>query len=198
MEKTLFTVGNYTDIPSAEHICRHTGKDTIIFVGKMDYDPNIIAVTWFVKKVFPDLVKDYPELKFKIVGAYPHKKVLKLARENKNVEVTGRVESLEPYFQKLTVFIAPMLSGAGIQNKIIQAMSYSCCVATTPTGAEGLNIKNGEIAIWDGKDEWINGIKSLLQSTSKRIEMGINARQYVINHLSVESVEKDFWEFFDL
>lgn len=198
MNAELFTVGNYTDIPQAENLCTHTGQNTIVFVGKMDYEPNIVATTWFAREVFPALLKDNPELKFYIVGAYPHPRVYRLAQENKNIIVTGRVESIEPYFQTLTIFIAPMLTGAGIQNKIIQAMSYSCCVATTPTGAEGLNISDGEIAIWKGKEQWTEGIRRLLDSTSTRIEMGIKARQYVISNLSVESVEKDFWEFFDL
>ena len=198
MKSILFTVGNYTEIPSAEHICTHTGKNKIVFVGKMDYDPNVIATTWFVKNILPELNKTYPDLVFQIVGAYPHKKVIKLGENNKNVEVTGRVESIEPYFKGLTIFVAPMLTGAGIQNKIIQAMSYSCCVVTTPTGAEGLDIQNGEIAICSGVDQWIDCVRELLDSPSKRIEMGIKARQYIINHLSAESVEKDFLDFINI
>jgi len=198
MRTEIYTVGNYTDIPHAGKLCSHTGQNTLVFVGKMDYDPNIVAMTWFVRKVFPELLKDNPVLKLLIVGAFPHPKVLRLAEENKNVEVTGMVESIEPYYNKLTIFIAPMLTGAGVQNKIIQAMSYSCCVATTPTGAEGLNIRNNEIAILNGKQEWVDGLKSLLKSPATRVEMGIKARQYVIANLSPESIEKEFWNFFDL
>ncbi len=192
--KQLHIVGNKVSIPDPIFISRHDHSDTIIFVGKMDYDPNVIAVSWFADHVFPELLICHPDLKFIIVGAHPSIPVQKLA-DRDNIIVTGYVESVEPFYQQASIVVATMLTGAGIQNKIIQAMSYGCCVLTTSIGAEGLNIENNEIAVVDGNKEMIEALTLLLGDREKRCAMGMAARQYVINNLSEHIIGKQFWEF---
>lgn len=196
MNKGIYVVGNKVDIPNPCNISQHNCENVLLFIGKMNYEPNVVAVTSFIQNVFPNLLKSHPKLRFMIVGAHPDARVKKLANGN-NIIVTGFVDSLEPYFQQATIVIAPMLTGAGIQNKIIQAMSYACCVATTPIGAEGLHINKGEIAVWKSVNEWIVGINELLVKRDMRKNMGMKARQYVIDNLSTAIVEKQFWEFIE-
>lgn len=194
MRKIIHTVGNMVKIPPEEEVCTHTSSSDIIFVGKMSYDPNIVAVTFFVNEIFPRLRNSYPDIKFTIIGANPTEQVKKLA-ETEGVKVTGFVDSIVPYFIDSTIVVAPMLTGAGIQNKIIQAMSHGCCVATTPTGAEGLTISNDEIAIYRTSDEWIDGLNELLGNHRLRVEMGKRAREYVIENLSPQIISRQFWDF---
>lgn len=111
--------------------------------------------------------------------------------------VTGFVDEVEPFFLQSSVVIAPMLIGAGVQNKIIQAMSYGCCVATTSIGAEGLTNCNDEIAIFNEDNQWIEGLCSLLSDRNRRIVMGQLARKYIINYFSSEIVERQFWKFIE-
>ena len=197
MCKKVYVVGNKVNIPDCSLISQHNSKDcSLVFVGKMSYEPNVVAVTYFAEHVLPDLLKHYPQLKFMIVGAHPDMRVQKLA-EKEGVQVTGYVDSIEPYFQNATIVVAPMLTGAGIQNKIIQAMSYGCCVVTTTIGAEGLNIQHNEIAIANGNGEIKQVILSLLSDVNKRREMGRLAREYVINNLSDEVIGKQFWAFIE-
>lgn len=196
MPITIHNVGNMVDIPAENQVACHNCMDEIIFVGKMSYEPNIVAVNYFATSIYPKLKTQFPETKFTIIGANPDIRVQKLT-EIDGVTVTGFVESLEPYFQNSTIVVAPMLTGAGIQNKIIQAMSYGCCIATSPIGAEGLSIKNNEIAIYSSDTEWITGLLKLLTNHNNRIEMGKKAREYVKNHLSKEIIAKQFWRFID-
>lgn len=181
-------------IPDNDSIAQHKNDNNLIFVGKMSYEPNIVAVTFFSTQIFPSLRTKYPELKFIIIGANPDERVKKLA-EIEGITVTGFVDSIEPYFKDSTIVVAPMLTGAGIQNKIIQAMSYGCCVATTPIGAEGLKIQNNEIAIINDTDEWISKLIILLSDKNKQKEMGMKAREYVKSNLSKEVISKQFWSF---
>lgn len=196
MQVKIYTVGNMVDIPENDVISRHDSENTIVFVGKMNYEPNVVAVTYFAENVFPELQKKYPNLIFQIVGAHPDNRVLRLCN-NHNIQVTGFVDSIVPYFQHATIVVAPMQTGAGIQNKIIQAMSYGCCVVTTPIGAEGLVIDNDEIAIYDTINEFICGISSLLNNPDKRREMGKKARKYVKENLSKEIIANQFWNFIE-
>lgn len=194
--RKITIIGNYVNIPEESKVCKHHSSDILMFLGKMDYEPNITAVTHFVKFIFPELKKKYGQLKFLIVGARPTKDILALSKEE-GVEVTGFVESTEPYFQNATVVIAPMLSGAGVQNKIIQAMSYGCCVATTTIGAEGIQLKGNEIAIFNSDHEWNEGLTRLFEDSSLRLKMGKEARQTIKDTLSKDIVFNQFKKLID-
>lgn len=197
MFRKLYVVGNKVEIPEYTFISKHNCEDVLLFVGKMNYEPNVVAVTSFAERVFPKLLDSHPNLQFFIVGAHPDTRVRNLA-DKSNIIVTGFVDSLQPYFQRATVVVAPMLTGAGIQNKIIQAMSYACCVVTTSVGAEGLNIRKHEIEICDSAEDMANVVHVLLCNRNLRVQMGMAARQYVIDNLSDEIVAKQFWNFIDL
>ena len=142
----IVVINNYVDFPDDSQVCKHNTDDIIMFLGKMNYEPNITAVKYFANTIFPILRRSIRDLRFFVVGAQPTKEIRDLS-EIEGIEVTGFVESTEPYFQKASIVIAPMLTGAGVQNKIIQAMSYGCCVATTNIGAEGLSLESIDIVI---------------------------------------------------
>lgn len=196
MEKEIYVVGNKVEIPDDILVSKHESDGILVFVGKMNYEPNVVAVTWFAERVLPKLFVTYPNLQFQIVGAHPDKRILRLS-DGPNIQVTGFVESIEPYFQRATIVVAPMLTGAGIQNKIIQAMSYGCCVVTTSIGAEGLTINHNEVAVWDDEDKMVNGMKMLLSDRERRVSMGKLARQYVIDNLSSKVIAEQFWTFME-
>lgn len=196
MAQIINIVGNLVKIPPRNMLSKHNNDNCIVFVGKMSYEPNIIAVTYFCQEIFPTLKQLYPELKFYIVGANPSKSIYKLNNIS-GVHVTGYVESVESYYQKATLVIAPMLTGAGIQNKIIQAMSYGCCVLTTPIGAEGLTIDNEQLIILNSAKEWIKTIQNLLINRTRRKEIGKKAHEYITNNLSKDVIRMQFWNFID-
>ncbi len=194
MSKIIHTVGNMVDIPNLDSVAQHSNDTDIVFVGKMSYEPNIVAVTYFANRIFPSLKSQFPDLNFFIVGANPDNRV-QILSEKEGIKVTGFVESIEPYFKNSTIVVAPMLTGAGIQNKIIQAMSYGCCVATTSIGAEGLTIENDEISILNSTEEWISKLQVLLTDRNLRKQMGEKARKYIISNLSRDVISKQFWAF---
>ena len=82
-------------------------EQALVFTGAMDYWPNIDAVCWFVKEVFPAIRARYPGLHFYIVGSSPASAVLQLAKEP-GVRVTGSVADVRPYLQYALAAVAPM------------------------------------------------------------------------------------------
>lgn len=192
----LCLVGNYVEIPDQEEINNGGDGSTITFIGKMDYEPNILAVQYFSKEIFPQIRQRYPEVKFLIIGAKPEKRVLELS-SIAGVEVTGYVDSVIPYIQATSVVVAPMQSGSGIQNKIIQAMAYGCCTVTTPVGAEGLNVDESGLTVCSDTNSWIHTLLTLLDNKSIRIEKGQISRMYVEKNMSKDIIRKQFRNFID-
>ena len=155
-----------------------------MFVGSMCYAPNIVAVKTFVKFVFPLILNRIPNAKFYIVGSRPVKSVCDLA--SGNVIVTGFVNEPKDYLRKATVVVVPMYSGAGVQNKILEAMSIGCCVVTTKIGSEGLEcISDGqELFIRSGYNEMADIIVDLIDDKQQRERVGKAAKKYINNYLT--------------
>lgn len=189
VKKDIQVVGNMANI--SEYV-QETEGHNLVFIGKMSYAPNRLAVSNFVKNILPLIRNKIPDVTFYIVGASPGKDVLKL-HDGKNVIVTGFVEDINEYFNLASIIVAPMLSGAGIQNKIIQAMGSGKCVVTTPIGAEGLIIKD-EIAIEKNDNDMVKKIIFLLNHKDVRCAMGQDARKYVQQNLSFDAINEQFYK----
>lgn len=190
--KPIHVVCNSTDFD--DELVGQSDVRDLVFVGSMFYDPNVVAMTVFVREVLPRILRQEPETRLFIVGSRPVPAVRKLASEH--VVVTGFVENPKEYLRKAAVAVVPMYSGAGVQNKILEAMSIGCCVVTTDIGAEGLE------GIVDGRDIFIrtdyeamaDTIVELMRNRSRREAIGKAAKAYIAGHLTFESVFQDFRE----
>lgn len=190
VNKDICIVGNMVECNKTKYVCNRE-SNKIVFVGKMNYEPNILAVCNFVKYIYPIIKKVKPDLIFYIVGASPCKTVLNLDNSS-DIIVTGFVPNVDIFFATASIVVAPMLSGAGIQNKIIQAMSLEACVVTTSIGAEGLSILDNEISIIDGNENIAQEIIRLLNNKLEREDMGRKAKLYVETHLTFEAISQQF------
>lgn len=113
-------------------------RSDILFVGNFRHRPNVDAVLYFLEEIFPLVLKDLPEARFFVVGAYPTDEIS--ARHSENVVVKNFVPDVEPLFEKTRVFVAPLRYGAGMKGKIGQALSFGLPTVATRVGAEGMNL----------------------------------------------------------
>ncbi|MFC3120837.1 TIGR03087 family PEP-CTERM/XrtA system glycosyltransferase [Agaribacter flavus] len=156
-----------------------------LFVGVMDYKPNVDAVLWFVENVWPQIVSKYPQARFRIVGMSPIPKVIKLA-DRKGIEVTGKVNDVSEYFRSADIFVAPFTIARGVQNKILQAMATGLPVITSSKGAEGINCKHRQdILIADEPDTFLASLDFLLEGDHFRT-ISQHARQKIVEEYSWE------------
>lgn len=121
---------------------REKAAPTIVFVGVMDYWPNVDAATWFANEILPLVRARHPQARFQIVGAKPAANVLALA-SLPGVEVTGSVDDVRPYVAAADVVVAPLRIARGIQNKVLEGMAMARPVVTTPGALEGINAQSG-------------------------------------------------------
>jgi glycosyltransferase involved in cell wall biosynthesis len=154
-------------------------ENWIVFLGKMNYMPNIDAVIYFANEIFPLIIKNQHNLKFIIVGLGPTREVLKLG-QRKNIEVTGFVDDPYEYLEKAKIIIAPLRFSAGTQYKIIESMALGKTVVTTSKGARGISGKDGKhFIVVDNEKEMSEKILDLINDELKRKEIGNNARELI-------------------
>jgi sugar transferase (PEP-CTERM/EpsH1 system associated) len=151
----------------------------IIFLGKMSYYVNVASVLWFYRKVFPMIREQRPDSRFVIVGRNPTK-AIKALSVDPAVEVTGTVPDVRPFLRRASVAICPMVSGAGIQNKMLEAMAVGVpCVATT-LACQALQVKQGrEVLISDSAENFAQDVVELLGMPDKHKGLSQSARNYV-------------------
>jgi len=136
-------------------------RHRIVFVGSMDYHANIEAAAWFVRRVWPRVSAAYPHWRLTLVGSNPAPAVLELA-ETPNVEVTGTVDDVRPFYREAVAAIVPVLTGSGTRLKILEAMAAGVPVVSSSVGAEGLEVSpDRDILIADDADAWLPALRSL-------------------------------------
>jgi glycosyltransferase involved in cell wall biosynthesis len=146
----------------------------IVFVGSMDYPPNIEAAASFVRETWPSVRTKLPErVSLTIVGANPTPAVLQLAAQPA-VEVTGTVADVRPYYSDAFAAVVPIRSGGGTRLKILEAMAAGVPVVSTPLGAEGLHVSGGRnIVLVEPADAegWAHELALLASNEVRRCEL---------------------------
>ena len=132
---------NGVDCSSIKVLPPPSGK-AILFVGSLDYLPNIDAVRFFAKEVMPLVLARQPDAVFKVVGFNPGEQISAL-HAPPHIVIAGEEDSLEPVYSHAAVCVVPIRVGGGTRLKILEAMAYGRPVVSTTLGAEGLDLENG-------------------------------------------------------
>ena len=189
-------VGNAVAAVDSADCCRYTPTSfNIVFVGKMNYEPNVRAAVFFATEVFPQVRDIVPQSRFYIVGSNPLPEIKTLAGIE-GVEVTGFVPSVHPYYADAAVVVAPMLSGSGIQNKILEALAHGCCVLTSPKGFEGIERLDDVLTVvgpYAGK--WVDATAALLTDRAKARALGEAAAVRVMEEFGKDKIREEFRNF---
>ncbi len=138
-------VPNGVDLEFWRRSSHERGADTLVFTGAMDYPPNTDAALFLIEEILPLVRRSVPDVRVLIVGRDPPPRLL-IAGQQLGVSVTGFVEDVRPYLEQATVFVAPLRFGAGIQNKVLEAMAMEVPVIASPLAADGVRAEGGQEA----------------------------------------------------
>ncbi len=116
-------------------------RKDFIFIGNFYHEPNRNAVMVLKEKIWPLIRMKLPEAKINIYGAYCDEKLNGLHSEKDGFMVKGRAAHVAQVMKNAKVCLAPMLFGAGLKGKLLEAMAAGTPSVTTSIGAEG--IENG-------------------------------------------------------
>jgi polysaccharide biosynthesis protein PslH len=171
-----------------------TGSATdLVFVGSMDWMPNVDGVLWFVGEVLPIIRRRLPGCKLTIAGRLPPPAISRMAEKDPQIRVTGTVADIRPYLWEAAVSIVPLRIGGGTRLKIYESMAAGVAVVSTTVGAEGLAVHPGEdIRIADSAEEFAECCAELLAEAGLREQVATAAREMVASRYSWEQVSRCF------
>lgn len=156
-------------------------KALVVFVGAMDWEPNVDAVRYFCAEVWPLVLAKVPGALFRIVGRNPDRRVRGL--EGQAVEVTGRVPSVVEHLREAAVVVVPLRIGGGTRIKIYEAMAAGKAVVSTTVGAEGLDVHHGEdILLRDAPHDFAESVAKMLLDREGRHRIGRAAAKLAANY----------------
>ena len=135
---------------------------SLVFTGAMNYFPNADAMVYFLKEIFPLILKEIPDTRVSFVGGGPSRQPEALA--SANVEITGYVPDVRPHVHRAAVYIVPLRMGGGTRLKVLEAMAMEKPVVTTSVGCEGIAGKDRETAlVADDPERFASSVVQLMR-----------------------------------
>lgn len=163
----------------------------LVFVGSMDWLPNVDGVLYFVREILPLLRRRLPDCSLAIVGRTPPPRIAELA--GPGVEVTGTVPDIRPYLWGSAVSIVPLRIGGGTRLKIYEAMAARIPVVSTAIGAEGLAVHPpDDIRLADTPQDFADRCLELLADREERQRIANRAWEMVHAEFSWERISRCF------
>jgi len=165
-----------------------SGTRIVVFHGLLSYWPNEFACRFIVDELAPRIYRKYSDVVFVIIGSHPPKDLVE--KSGKTI-FTGYVRNLFSYINLADVAIAPLTSGSGVKNKILEYFALSKPVVTTTLGVEGLGVKDMvHCSVVKNLDAFPERLVFILEHPEIALEMGRKARKYVENKHSVRNYKR--------
>lgn len=157
----------------------------VVFCGNMSYEPNVHAARFLTREVMPMVWAQFPDARLLLAGASPKHAVEQLAKGDSRVSVSGFVEDIRQCYASAQAFCAPMLSGSGLQNKLLEAMAMKLPCVTTSLANNSLQAEpEKEVLVGDTASQLADHIKRLLRDEALRDMLSENGHRFVCSRYS--------------
>ncbi len=159
--KQIEVVSNIVDIETPT--TAFADRADFLFIGSFLHPPNVDAVLYFAKEIYPLIAQHLPTAKFYIIGDKAPPEVVALA--SNNVIVTGAVPDVRPFFESVKLSVAPLRFGAGVKGKINQSMAFGVPVVATSIAVEGMSLTHEEdVLVAEAPADFARNLVALYQS----------------------------------
>lgn len=174
-------------------------NNTFVFVGDFKHTPNVDAVLWYIQEVIPFLesgIKD--NFRFLIIGSDLPEYIQKMLIGT-HLDYLGWQESLAEYYRSARALVAPIRFGAGKKGKIAEAISLNCPVVTTPIGAEGFSLVNGEDAlIAESAMEFAQAISKIVNVPNLANDLAVRAKEKFSDFTIIQDFENSMLQILEV
>lgn len=161
----------------------------LVFTGNMGYPPNVEAAHYIKDEILPLLTQDDPHFNCLIAGASPHPSLQHI--DTPNFHVSGWVEDMRDSYRSAEIFVAPMMIGTGLQNKLLEAMAMGLpCITTTLANNALMAVPGKHILIADTAPEFARQVQHLLTSRELFESIATAGRNFVKEHYQWEKANE--------
>lgn len=162
-------------------------RQDLLFVGGFRHPPNVDAVQWFVREVFPRLRAARPALQFHCIGGDVPAGVQALSQVD-GVRIHGHVPDLQPWLDGCRISVAPLRYGAGVKGKVNQAMAHGLTVVATTPAVEGMHLVDGEdVLIVDDAAAFADAVLRVYDDEALWNRITTHGRDNVARHFSADA-----------
>src|SRR5438552_1884549 len=185
--KSIQVVSNIVDIPGSNR--PFALRRDWLFIGGFQHRPNMDAVLFFVKEIYPLLIEHLRDAKFYIIGDKPPPEVAALATER--IVVAGLQRDVRPFFDSVKLSVAQLRFGAGVKGKINQSMAFGVPVVATSMAIEGMELKDREdILVADEPEAFAHALVELYESQELWSRLSQNGIRKTRELYSVEAAHE--------
>jgi polysaccharide biosynthesis protein PslH len=154
------------------------GDFCIMYIGALDWRPNIEALDWFIGQVWPLVKEKHPELRFRVAGRNANERYANYLT-GLGIDYLGEVESSADFLSGNGIVVVPLFSGSGIRVRIIEAMYSGRPVIATTTAAAGIPVEHGQnILLADEPGDFARHIDKLISDREFAEKLGMNAELF--------------------
>jgi glycosyltransferase involved in cell wall biosynthesis len=181
-------VSRYSPVQSPE-------PNTLLYIGALDWLPNLQALEWFLKEVWNKVNSVLPDVKLHIAGRNMPENIK--AGEYSNVIFHGEVENALTFMNTYNIMLSPLLAGSGVRVKIIEGMALGKPIVTSTVGIEGIECNYGkDVMVADTPDEFCNAIKQLIQNPNFTRHLSANARTFALTNHDIQKIVEKLVAFY--
>jgi polysaccharide biosynthesis protein PslH len=162
--------------------------NSCVFWGRLDFGPNIQAVEWFVKRVWPKVRSAVPGAKFQLCGFQPTQAIRAFAGSN-GIELVADLPDIRVAVRTHEVAVLPFVSGGGIKNKLLEAAALGMPILASPKAMNGLKGKP-PFPVLRSPTEWADRLSRLWRDRTERERLGRAARAWVTEHHTWDSAAR--------
>lgn len=173
------------------------GKN-LIFIGTLNWYPNIEAVRFLAHELWPSLKKEVPGISIDIIGAEPPEDIVRLSETDSDFRVHGFVDDILPFMNKAAIYVCPIMDGGGTKLKVLDALSMEKALVAHEIACEGIRVQNEKNVIFaQSVDEYVDAIKLLIENKQLRQTMGVEARKLVEDKYAYEMVGENLSDLYE-
>lgn len=177
--------------------CEEIVRDpaTFLFIGNYQYGPNEDAATRLIFDIFPKIQQHIPDARLVLVGNKPTEQMQQ--HTNPAIEITGRVPDVRDYLRKATIFLCPLNFGAGLKNKMLEAMATGIPIVATPLSVDGIDGQHQKhFIVSEPGQVFVDASINLMKDARLQQTLSHHGRELVITKYSWKSVAEQYLELY--
>lgn len=164
-------------------------RSTLIFVGTLNWYPNIDAVDYLLREIWPRLKSRVTDATLDLVGAGASRSLQELAADTPDVTLHGYVPEVRPMIDSASLYVCPIRDGGGTKLKILDAMAMGKCIVAHPIACEGIDVKDGHSIVYaESPNEYCDRIEALLAAPEERGRIGQAARTVALERYAFDKI----------